>query len=810
MRPRPPFRLLMAFALALVCSHSRAHAAPTPRQPAVSEEILSRLDAMLERLDARRAELHVPGLAIAIVKGDRVVLARGMGVRDIEAAKPVEADTIFAIGSSTKSFTAALLATLVEEGKVAWDDPVRTHLPTFALHDAPAGEACTLRDLLTHRTGLVRLGALWAAGKSNRLDVLSGLARAEAVTPFRSSFNYCNEAFLAAGLAAGAASGSDYDTLIRTRFFQPLRMTSTSLSIAEVERDARLSRGYRWLKHENTHRVLPMRNLNAIAPAGAVNSNILDMTHWLIALLNEGSFEGRRVLSKARLDEMWTPQIEVVRGSGLRYGLGWMLGTWNGKRVVDHGGNIDGFASTVALLPDEKIGFCMFQNVTASPLQEEVKDMVWQAMLPGAVPPMPADAPTREQLSAYLGKYRFDLLDADVTVLIRDGQLAVDVPGQTVYTLRWPDTDGRWAFALTDSIKIAFNKNETGDVLSLTFFQAGAEMVLPKAGAPQPAAADAPGVLPAEQIARLAGIYRFAPAQQDWRVESAEGRLVLKAPGQPTFKLRPVQPEGRFAFEGVKGIEVAFTPDEGKVASMTLFQAGQAIDMPRVGDVGSGNDGSLPTLDEVMALGGRDRAYATLEALGGVRLIGSVNLPNQGVNGTADVRFAGLDRYLITLDFGVFGRNRGSFDNGVGWAESVGEPLEQPKGEQLVQLRLANPAVLLGDFRRSYDEVTVVRRQTIDGKDAIVLRMAVKGLPPAIRYLSAADGTILREESATLVEDFGSLPQTVEYADYRPVGGVNVPFSITVRSDMTGRTEMRFERALTGKESLPPSFSIAP
>ena len=324
---------------------------------------LARLESELE--NARR-ELHIPGMAIAVVQDDHVVLARGFGLANLAERLPVTAETLFAIGSSTKAFTATLCAMLVDEGKLAWDDPITKSLPYFTLAlRAPEGgtapAAATLRDLLSHRTGFSRNDVLWASGRASRDLILRTAAGAEPWAPYRTEFLYNNVQVMAAGTAAALAAGSDWDALVKARLLDPLAMTASSTSIRQCSHDPRLALGYGWEDDRKDWRHLPMRNLDGIAPAGAINSNVHDMAQWVRLQLGHGAIDGHRLVSEAALRETWSPQMSA--GGGTDYGLCWFLSTWNGHKVVEHGGNIDGFAAEVALLPEDGVGFVLLTNV---------------------------------------------------------------------------------------------------------------------------------------------------------------------------------------------------------------------------------------------------------------------------------------------------------------------------------------------------------------------------------------------------------------------------------------------------------------
>jgi len=206
--------------------------------PTSAPELQQKLDILVEQLEQQRQTLHVPGMAIAVVKDDEVILTHGFGIASVEKETPVTPETIFAIGSSTKAFTSNLVGMLVDEGKMDWDDPVTEYLPYFQMDvdsDSESAEP-TLRDVLSHRTGFTRMGLLFASGEIPREEVLLDATKAEPYVPFREKWYYSNVMYMSAGIAAGKAEGTDWDTLVTERIFEPLGMNLSLIHISEPTR----------------------------------------------------------------------------------------------------------------------------------------------------------------------------------------------------------------------------------------------------------------------------------------------------------------------------------------------------------------------------------------------------------------------------------------------------------------------------------------------------------------------------------------------------------------------------------------------
>ena len=270
-------------------------------------------------------------MAIAVVMNDEVVLVRGFGLADLESQRPVTPDTIFAIGSTTKAFTTGVISTLVDEGRLSWDDPVTKYLPYYTLEldtDDPNAEL-TIADLCSHRSGFTRMSVAWASGKVPREEILRTAARAEAWDGFREDFHYNNVMYLAAGMAAGKVAGSSWDELVQTRILDPLGMDDTTLSVEDAQRDPRLASGYLWDSDlEGTQASSDARAQEHRARGFDQLKRCRDGA--VVALmLGQGEYEGQQIIDSARFDELWSEQIDIA--PGVDYGLGWMLQEWEGS-----------------------------------------------------------------------------------------------------------------------------------------------------------------------------------------------------------------------------------------------------------------------------------------------------------------------------------------------------------------------------------------------------------------------------------------------------------------------------------------------
>ncbi|HEU0252659.1 MAG TPA: serine hydrolase domain-containing protein, partial [Pyrinomonadaceae bacterium] len=234
----------------------------------------------------------VPGVAIAIVKDDRIVMAKGYGVRELNRPEPVDEKTLFAIGSSSKAFTAMSLAMLVDQGKLKWDDPATKYLPGFQLFDPYSTRELTVMDLVTHRSGLTRGDLLWYASDHDRKEVLRRVRFLKPSWSLRARFGYQNIMFLAAGEVIPSVTGKSWDDFLRERIFNPLGMTSTSTSIKAFAGATNIATPHG--KIEDKVQAIAWRNIDNIAPAGSINSNVQDMAQWVRLNLGGGTYEKQR------------------------------------------------------------------------------------------------------------------------------------------------------------------------------------------------------------------------------------------------------------------------------------------------------------------------------------------------------------------------------------------------------------------------------------------------------------------------------------------------------------------------------------
>lgn len=325
----------------------------------------SALDALVE---AEMKTAQVPGVAVAVIRGGEVIYTKTYGYRDLENKLPVTGNTVFRIGSITKSMTAASAGLLVQQRRLDWDTPVREYVPELRLQDAFATERMTIRDMLTHCSGLPRHDMVWFHEDLPRAEYVRRLRYLDASADFRSRFQYNNLIYTAAGYVVGRAAGGTWEEWLQRELFQPLGMTSTTTSLAALTAAGDRAFGYGNDDGGKAIRIADT-SVDAIAPAGAVNSTIVDMARYALMYVNGGKgTDGRQVLSPAVLDEMQLPQISVPMRAKFpeigptHYGFGLFVSSYRGHRHIAHTGAYEGFNASLSWLPDAKVGVVILAN----------------------------------------------------------------------------------------------------------------------------------------------------------------------------------------------------------------------------------------------------------------------------------------------------------------------------------------------------------------------------------------------------------------------------------------------------------------
>ena len=395
-------RFVLGLGLALVLLLGSV-LAPTSR---ASDELPARLEGLDAFVENGMRAWGVPGLALAIVKDDRVVVARGYGTRKLGEDAPVDETTIFAVASNTKALTAGLLGTLVDEGKLGWDDRVVDWLPSFQMWDPYVTRDIRVRDLLIHRSGLHTYGGdhLWIGNDLSREDILSRIRHFEPRAPFRTKYQYQNLMYLVAGQVAAAAAGKSWDDALRERLLDPLGMKESSTTLGSLDGRDNVATPHELV--DGTLAPVAFDNVDSVGPAASLNSNAIELAQWMRLQLGRGELDGNRLLSEGVIREMQTVQMPLGVSDWSKdnlgqtfagYGLGWGLWNYRGHKAVSHGGALSGMISRQVFVPDEGLGIVILTNLAPNNLPRAISFWVLDAFL---------GEPERDWSAVYLERKR--------------------------------------------------------------------------------------------------------------------------------------------------------------------------------------------------------------------------------------------------------------------------------------------------------------------------------------------------------------------------------------------------------------------
>ena len=551
--------------------------------------------------------LKVPGIALAVVKGNSVIFAQGFGWRDVEKKLPMTADTLLAIGSSTKAFTTFTLGTLVDEGKVEWNKPVRFYIPWLRLNDTFATLHLTPRDLVTHRSGLPRHDFIWYNNYSaSREELVRRLAYLQPTADLREKFQYNNLMFLTAGYLIEVLTGKTWEEAVKERILNPLEMKRTNFSVIDSQKDADFALPYREVKGKIEK--IPFRIITNMGPAGSINSSVREMSHWLMVHLNQGKYKGQTIIQPQTLQDMHlahmttgeTPSSPEITPAD--YGLGWFVDTYRGHQRVHHGGNIDGFSAMVWLLPDDNLGLVALANKSGTGLPEliirkaadlilglEPRDWIGQAIerkLKGEEVEEKAEKKKKTRrktgtspahaLEEYTGLY-YHPGYGELGVFQQEGQLYFRYNGIETPLEHWHyETFNalRAADPTFVDMKLTFRTNVDGLVAAVEVpFEATVDPIV-LAKKPDKKFFD-PAFLK-----KYVGRYQLL--DQITTVSLKGNRLTLSVPGQPEYELVPTL-GGEFVLKQVKTIHVRFIEDEnGQVVGMEAIQPEGIFEAKRI------------------------------------------------------------------------------------------------------------------------------------------------------------------------------------------------------------------------------------
>ena len=349
-----------------------------------------RIKDLEKELNALLTATNTTGFAVAIVEKDKIIYSKGFGYSDYENKVPVDANTLFAIGSCSKAFTASILGQLRDEGEMSFDDSPRMYIPELNFFNKEMNSNIMIKDLMCHRTGIPRHDYSWYLFPTFSKDSL--IQRIEFHEPFagvREKWRYNNFMFLTQGVIAERITGKTWEENIQERLFGPLNMTRSNLHIADLENSSNAAFGYS-VNDDGTVEKLDYYKIGGMCPAGSINSSVNEMSNWLMTWINGGKFNGEQIIPEAYVKEAMSSQA-VVAGAlpddefpdmhMLNYGYAWMMGSYKGHYEVEHGGAIDGFRASTAFYPSDSIGIIILSNQNGSPIPSIARKIIADRML---------------------------------------------------------------------------------------------------------------------------------------------------------------------------------------------------------------------------------------------------------------------------------------------------------------------------------------------------------------------------------------------------------------------------------------------
>ncbi|MEN8191182.1 MAG: serine hydrolase [Bacteroidota bacterium] len=352
-------------------------------------ESLKDLDSYIENA---REEWNIPGLAVALVKDGEVVYKKGFGVRELNQNGQVDVNTVFSVASNTKAFTATAVGILVQDGRLSWDDPIIKYIPNFQMYDPEVTRKITIRDFLSHKSGL----GLWAGDLTwwdsnyDRDEVIYRMRYQKPVAELHEKYIYCNLGYLVVGELVAKVSGMTYDEFIKKHFFDKLDMKRSLTTVSELPNMENVA-----VPHSSVDgKIMPISQLNVdnCAPAAAIVTSVNDLTHWVKLQLSNGMYNGKRLVEESIIEETRKPHSIINLSKWYKeklnpvtnisaYGLGWRLYDFRGEFIVEHTGGLDGMLSYVGFMPEKNVGVIMTTNSDHHDLQNCLPKYLFDRLL---------------------------------------------------------------------------------------------------------------------------------------------------------------------------------------------------------------------------------------------------------------------------------------------------------------------------------------------------------------------------------------------------------------------------------------------
>ena len=547
------------------------------------------------------------GFAVAVVEKNKLVYAKGFGYRDYEQKLPVTPNTLFAIGSCTKAFTSSLLGLLQKDGKLDIDKPVRNYLPDLRFYNDGMNDYITARDMMCHRTGLPRHDLSWYYFPTTRDSLIYRIRFQEPTAGLREAYQYNNFMFLAQGVLAEKLYNKKWEHLVKEKFFDSLGMKTSNFSVLDMTKSGDAALGY-YVKKDSLITKLDYYNIDAMGPAGSINSSVTEMANWAMTWLNGGKYNGKEIIPASYIGQALSSQM--VSGGALpdkdnpdifmsTYGFGWGMSAYRGHYRVQHGGNIDGFSANVTLFPSDSIAIVVLVNQNGSTVPGIVRNIVADRMLNltrndwSTIQKKAADkakateketaknvtsskkpnAPTTHPLKSFEGLYGHPGYGTwDVTV--EHDSLFISSPNNKSWLRHFHydvfepfDVDKRTGIDTSDktNTRFQFHMNTMGDIESLSVdLQPGLKpIVFNRTPKKQHIAAN--------ELQKYTGKYDLPGIEVTMEIRNGNTLFAI-IPGQPDYELIPLG-NHEFKLKILDGFSVRFElNDKGEVVTANFIQ----------------------------------------------------------------------------------------------------------------------------------------------------------------------------------------------------------------------------------------------
>lgn len=569
----------------------------------VADSRFQGLDAELEQV---LKDWKAAGFAVAVVEKDKVVYAKGFGVRDIKTRQPITTNTLFAIGSCTKAFTATLVGQLVADGKLTYDEPVRNYFPELKFYNGDMNNLISMRDMMSHKTGLPRHDLSWYFNQSdNRDSLIQRIQYMEPTYKPKEKYQYNNFMFLAQGKVVEKFTRQSWELNMREKIFKPLGMERSNMPYSAVKADSNLASPHSY-KNDSTLRIVPHYNIAGMGPAGAVYSSVLEMSKWVQTWIYGGKYNGVQVVPPAHFKEATTAQSPMGAGipdkehpdiMGGDYGFGWMLSGYRGHYQVEHGGAIDGFIASTCFFPNDSIGIVVLSNQDSRIVPAVVRRIISDRMLGLSKinwnqQNLDAAAKARKQADSAKTKASFTRSPKGAThewsayegiynhpgygsyeVFVKNDSLFLSTRKSLLWLMNW-HYDVFYPFEVIPgekidtadkgSISFRFNTSVNGEIESMNVYGFEAptiELVFKKT--PKPKA------LTKAELEGYTGEYDLGGVAAKVYIKG-DNTLFVEVPGQPPYEL-VYTGNDKFVFKLLSSYAVQFDKKAGEAASAVTF-----------------------------------------------------------------------------------------------------------------------------------------------------------------------------------------------------------------------------------------------